>query len=249
MLTLIRNTKVLDTNNLKSVLKTHNITTIYEQTKYNDPQINRFIKENSANHTWLLIIDSQVEPIDLDLPFIQNAKASVIGGLILSHTNEPMWNNYGPETNMPQLAYAEALKKAMLHFWNDDEIAPKLRKYIRQNINYSTDFQEPKETITDWVSELFMFVRVKDLLTAGGIDINFKEFHIGPDICKRIRTNKGKVMFTPKLKAKLKEIPEQGKAKKHNYYLEDTIYWYQKNYGIDKKTFMEILYIKEVFEW
>lgn len=252
MLALIRNTKKLSTKALKQFLGQKGIKPIYEQTEFNAQQVNVFIKQQAqkASHSWLLMVDAQIEILDLNLHLIEGEqKASVIGGLILSHTNEPMWNNYGPETNMPQLAYAEALKKAMLHFWNDKQVAPKLKKYIKNNINYSTDFEEPKLTQTVWVSELFMFARIDKLLKAGGIDTNFKEYHIGPDICKRIRKKGGKVLFNPNLKAKLKELPQQGKTKKHNYYLEDTIYWYQKYYGINKKTFMELLYIKEVFEW
>ena len=125
----------------------------------------------------------------------------------------------------------------------------KQKLHIFYNINYSTNFEEPKPTQTDWVSKLFMLVCIDELLKTGGADATFKGYHIGPDIYKRIRPKGGEVLFNPELKAKLKELPQQGKTKKHNYYLEDTMYWYKKYYGINKKIFMKLLYIKEVFEW
>ena len=242
MLAIIRNLNQIDTTKLQSLLKDIGIENIYIQKDANTSEENNFLRQNSQ-HRFCLLIDASISKITIkqDLP----DDFDVVGGLILSHTSEPMWNNYGMETNMVQEAYAEALKKLALNFWSKKEIM----QYVKNNINYSPDFNPPQKQEVDWVSELFMFVKTQTLIDIGGLDSKLSHFHIGPDICKRVRQNSGKVLFDPSLQATLGEPIPVAKKKKENHLLEDTIYFYQKHYGIDRETFMKHFYLKEYFEY
>lgn len=242
MVAIIRNLNKLDTAKLEKQLQNLGVSSFYIQENTETKKIDDFLRIN-LEHEYCLVIDSNIIPLEID--FTKITGYDVTGGLILSHTNEPMWNNYGMERNIAQLSYVEGLKKLALNFWNNEEVM----QYVKKNINYTMDFEKPRRREVDWVSELFMFVKIKALIDIGGFDSQLKFFHIGPDICKRIKQRSGRVLFDPSLQAKLRETITEGQHKKETFLLEETIYYYKKHYNIDRDTFMKHFYLKEIFEY
>ena len=243
MISIIDNKKYLDIEGLKNILKTLGITNTYETVKYGDTQINAFLEENKEEKS-CLYLDAQIKPLKVDTELANGA--GIVGGLIVSHTNEPMWNNYGYEPHPIKSVYTDTLQKVALNFWENE----KVKDYVKQTIKpYSFNFEEPNKHKVEQVSELFFVFNIKKVLEIGGIDTQFKDFGMGPDLCKRIKEKGGTVLFEPKFKAKFLETKEEGKDKKENHHLEDTIYWYKKHHNIDRETFMKLLYIPEIHEY
>ncbi|NIT03661.1 glycosyltransferase [Candidatus Saccharibacteria bacterium] len=196
---------------------------------------NRMLKQSFGDILVFLDVDMElvskkVTPKIKKL-FQKYPKAAVFGGFILGETGEPMWYNRGYDLHPIRSAKSAVLHQMALNFWDD----PAIRGYIKENAKeVSLDFEKPKDGKVDWVTEAFFMVRGGVFKKLGGFDEGFKMFHEGPDFCKQARTAGFDVRFTTKLKAKHLGAKSTPEAKRKKYFLDSTIYWYKKHYGIPR---------------
>lgn len=205
---------------------------------------NRILGENVGD--WILFLDSDMEIISKNLlkniseKIAQSKSVKVIGGLILSDTNEPMWFNYGKFLSPLENSELGAWVNVGVHLWNDKEEM----KWVKEQAGaYNYNYWEPTEKQVDWVAEGFFAIDAKFFNKLGGFDEKFKMFHEGPDLCKRTWEDGFEVLFTPDIKVKHLGTDNIGDEKRKKYMLESTAYWYKKHYGIPKKIYKKLVEI------
>jgi O-antigen biosynthesis protein len=195
----------------------------------------------------ILFADSDIQPIGNNIPkkiaeVFNNNKSEIVGGLVFTEKNEPMWWNFGHESNPIIDAKAAVFHKLALDFFGDKKIIGWIKKNAKE---YTMNFYPRKEQKVDWVVEMFFSVRADIFKKYRGFDENFVMFHEGPDLCKRIREKGGEVLFTPKIKAVHHNLHSRS-LDRHKQFIDSSKYWYKKHYNMPEAIFDKL--IKSLYE-
>lgn len=199
---------------------------------------NRILKEDTGD--WILFLDSDMQIIgkrviyNLKTLIKKYPKAKVFGGLILSHSNEPMWFNYGRFLSPFLDKQLDIWVQVGVKFWKDSENMAWVREQAKE-LNYN--FWEPKERRVDWIAEGLFLVNSKLFKTLNGFDESFKMYYEGCDFCKRVWNKGFEVIFSPKIKVKHLENDNVGDKKRVKYMVESAALWYEKHYGIPREIY------------
>jgi GT2 family glycosyltransferase len=184
-----------------------------------------------------MAIKSSDTAITIERVFQKNPKTAVIGSLILGHTDEPMWHNWGYDIRPKTDAYAEVLNEIALAHWHE----PGIMAAVRQAATHRVGHLEPVASRTvDWISEAFFAVRSSVFTKLGGFDTNFRMFHEGPDFCLRARNAGFTVRFEPNII--LKHLDQHSGSDKQRAADREasTRYYYKKHFGMSDDTFTKL---------
>lgn len=154
---------------------------------------------------------------------------AVLGALIYSDTDEPMWYNWGYESSPKQDGITLALNAIGLEHFHDERVMETVRKTAHGRVGH---FEPIEDREVDWVVEQFFAVRADIFQKMQGFDTNFKRFHEGPDYCKRVRNAHYRVRFTTDIKLKHLDMHTADDDQRKDDLRKSTKYWYKKYYNI-----------------
>jgi GT2 family glycosyltransferase len=170
--------------------------------------------------------------------FAAHPRMAVMGAVILSHTDDPMWWNCGYDRGLHGDGFAEALNRVALAHWNDPEVMSTVRELARGRVAH---FEEVADREVDWVIEGFFAVRTKVFRQLGGFDPGFRMFHDGPDYCRRARNAGYTVRFNPEIRLKHLDMCTGTSEQRAGYLRASTLRWYQKHYGLSAESAARVL--------
>lgn len=161
--------------------------------------------------------------------FAAHPRMAVMGALILSHTEEPMWWNCGYDRGLRDDGFAEALNRIALAHWSNPEVMATVRELARGRVAH---FEEVTDREVDWVVEQFFAVRTQVFCKLGGFDPGFRMFHEGPDYCRRARAAGYTIRFNPEIRMKHLDMRSATTSQRQAWLRASTLRWYQKHYGL-----------------
>lgn len=180
--------------------------------------------------------------LDADMEFLTNQTAekvnrqfmafpdmAVLGALIQSPQDEPMWYNWGYESSPKRDGINEALQTVALAHWDNPEVMETVRKAAKGWVGH---FEPLVDREADWVSEAFFAVRADIFQELQGFDTNFIRFHEGPDYCKRAQALGKTIRFTTGIQVKHLDMHTGDESDRAALLRHSTKYWYQKHYNV-----------------
>lgn len=200
---------------------------------------NRVLDHECGNIIMFLDVDMKLMVENLRAKIeksFDNNNTGVVGGLIVTQKNEPMWWNYGFEMHLIRDAKADIVHSWALDNWNNAKKIYKLKeKYKEVTPNLEISFDSPKNKKVDWVSEANFCIRSDLFKKIGGFDINMR-YHADQDLCKRVRDLGYTVMFSPEIVSMHMEIDTFGKNRE-KLIKENAYYFYRKHWGMTRDIF------------
>ena len=188
----------------------------------------------------ILFIDCDMDPTSSDIPtiieklLVTNPSVAVMGPLILSGSDEPMWNNWGYDFSPKRDGYAEVLNEIALAHWHEPEIIAAVRQAAIGRVGH---FEPIESRSVDWVGEAFFAVRASVFRQLNGFDENFRMFHEGPDFCLRARQAGYQVRFEPSITVKHLDQHSGTDTQRASDLMASTRYYYRKHFGLSKGMF------------
>lgn len=188
----------------------------------------------------ILFIDCDMDPKTSGIPdiivklFHTDLDIAVMGSLILSGSNEPMWNNWGYDFSPKHDGHSEVLNEIALAHWHEPEIVAAVRHAARGRVGH---FEPIKSRSVDWVGEAFFAVRASVFRELDGFDENFRMFHEGPDFCLRARQAGYRVRFEPSITLKHLDQHSGTDTQRDNDLMASTRYYYKKHFGLSDGIF------------
>lgn len=200
---------------------------------------NRILEQKYDEIIMFLDVDMQLLTSGLKEKIIENfvdGKVALVGGLIMTQKNEPMWWNYGFEMHPDRDAKAGIVHAWALDNWDNKEKIEKLReKYKDITRNLDISFGKPSIKKVDWVSEANFCVKADVFNEIGGFDGKMR-YHADQDLCKRIRNKGYKINHSPAVQAMHLEIDTFGETR-GKISRENTFYFYQKHWDMPRNVF------------
>lgn len=185
----------------------------------------------------ILFLDNDMELLGtenaaaVEAEFKRYPEAAVIGPLIYSTSDEPMWYNWGHDFRPYRWGLAEALNRMAIAHWDNPAVMATIREIARGAVS---NFEEVKDREVDWVVEMFFAVSADVFSELNGFDPNFRMFHAGPDFCLRARNAGYKVRFTTSFSAKhLDQRTGTPEARTRDNFA-STSYYFQKHFGLSE---------------
>jgi GT2 family glycosyltransferase len=164
--------------------------------------------------------------------------AAVIGPLIYSNSDEPMWYNWGHDFRPYRWGLAEALNRMAIAHWDNPEVMATIREIAQGAVS---NFETVEDREVDWVVEMFFAVRADVFRRLNGFDQNFRMFHGGPDFCLRARNAGFKVRFTTSFTAKhLDQRTGTTHARMRDNFA-STSYYFQKHFGLTQDVIVPLI--------
>lgn len=154
---------------------------------------------------------------------------AVLGALIQSPQDEPMWYNWGYESSPKQDGVNEALQAVALAHWDNPAVMETVRQTARGWVGH---FEPVVDREVDWVSEAFFAVRADIFQQLHGFDEKFVRFHEGPDYCKRVKGLGKTVRFVIDIQVKHLDMHTGDESNRTSLLRNSTKYWYQKHYNV-----------------
>ncbi|MFZ2664540.1 MAG: glycosyltransferase [Patescibacteria group bacterium] len=210
------------------------------------PAGNRNRVLGKATGDLVVFLDADMELITKDVvqklnELFSDSSKALVGGLILTLKNEPMWWNYGYELNPVRDAKAAVAHELAFKFWENSEVMEYIKNTYKEiTRNFEITFEKPAEMEVDWVSEANLCIRRKVFEEVGGFD-NKMRYHADQDLCKRVRDRGYKVYFSSLITTKHMEIDTFG-TNRTKFYLESLYYYYKKHWGMSKRIFDKLYF-------
>jgi GT2 family glycosyltransferase len=200
---------------------------------------NKMLKHGDSEIVMFLDVDMELQSENI-VPKIEeifeDSEKSVVGGLVISRKNEPMWWNYGPEMHPVRSAKAKLVNDLILASWDDENHINYLREnYSDLTPNLEISFGEQKEREVDWVTDANFCIRREVFEEVKGFDENMQRNSV-QDLCKRIREKGFKIFFSPTVKTKHLDMDTFGESRKEAD-RESKFYFYNKHWGMSREIF------------
>jgi GT2 family glycosyltransferase len=192
----------------------------------------------------ILFLDNDIELLgsdnaaDVVAEFARFPNAAVVGPLIFSTADEPMWYNWGHDFRPYAWGLAEALNRMALAHWENPEVMATIREIAKGAVS---NFEEPRDRPVDWVVEMFFAVRADVFRELNGFDQNFRMFHSGPDFCLRARRAGYQVRLTTRFTAKHLDQRTGTDETRMRDNLASTVYYFRKHYGLSEELVMSLI--------
>jgi GT2 family glycosyltransferase len=183
----------------------------------------------------IVFLDNDIELLGTDVAaaveteFKRYPEAAIIGPLIYSTHDEPMWFNWGHDFRPYRWGLAEALHRIGTAHRDNPAVMATVREIARGAVS---NFEPIEDREVDWVVEMVLAIRADVFSELGGFDPNFRMFHGGPDLCLRARNAGQTVRFTTSYTAKhLDQRTGTDEARMRDNYA-STAYYFQKHFGL-----------------
>jgi hypothetical protein len=174
----------------------------------------------------------------VEAEFERYPEAAVIGPLIYSNVEEPMWFNWGHDFRPYRWGLAEALHRVARAHWGNPAVMATVREIAKGAVS---NFEPVEDREVDWVVEMFFAVRADVFSELDGFDANFRMFHGGPDFCLRARKAGYKVRFTTSYCAKhLDQHTGTDEARERDN-LASTSYYFRKHFGLPEEVIVPLI--------
>jgi len=212
------------------------ITTIAGQENLGPPR-NRNRMLGVPTEDIIVFLDNDIQLLGTDnaasvaAEFERYPDAAVVGPLIYSNADEPMWYNWGHDFRPYAWGVAEALNRMAIAHWNNQEVMATIREIAKGAVS---NFEEPGNREVDWVVEMFFAVRADVFRELNGFDPNFRMFHSGPDFCLRARGARYQVRLTTRFAAKHLDQRTGTTETRMRDNVASTIYYFHKHYGLSE---------------
>lgn len=183
----------------------------------------------------ILFLDADMELISDDIAnkvkqhFTTFPNMAVLGALIYSDKDEPMWYNWGYESSPKQDGVAQALNTIALKHFHNESVMETIREAAKGWVGH---FEPIEDKEVDWVVEQFFAVRADIFQKMQGFDVNFRRFHEGPDYCKRVKTVGYEVHFVTDIELKHLDMNSGNGTERTQELRNSTRYWYKKHYNV-----------------
>jgi GT2 family glycosyltransferase len=202
---------------------------------------NRILGVDTAEFILFLDVDMELRGSNvaetLEKEFAGNPQAAVIGALILSGVDEPMWFNWGYDFNPYRSGAANALMQ-MVHAHGAD---PGVMETVRRIAAGKVAVFEPTESRNvDWVSGAFFAVRTPVFRELGGFDPNFRMFYEEPDYCRRVRQAGHTVRFTTAITVKHLDLRSGSEQQRASDNSASSRYYFRKHYGLSSQQLAQL---------
>lgn len=192
----------------------------------------------------ILFLDNDVELLGadsaalLEAEFDRDPEAAVVGPLMVNHSDEPIWYNWGYQCGPFRLGIQAALNRIAQAHGGDPHVMATVREIAKGVVGH---FEQVESREVDWVIESFFGVRSSVFRALGGFDPAFHMYNEGPDFCLRARQAGYVIRFTTNLMARHLDqqsgTPEQRFADS----IASSRHFYQKHYGItDEGLWLEL---------
>ena len=205
------------------------------------PAGNRNRVLGKAKGDLIFFIDADMELITTNViqhlnALFTDANKVLVGGLILTPKDEPMWWNYGYEMSPIRDAKADIVHEFAFKFWENSEVMEYIKStYNEITRNFEITFEKPNEVEVDWVSEANFCIRRNIFEEVIGFDGNMR-YHADQDLCKRLRSKGHKIYYNCAITTKHKEIDTFGENRK-KIIRKNSYYFYKKHWGMTRKVF------------
>jgi GT2 family glycosyltransferase len=197
-----------------------------------------------ATEEVILFLDNDVELLGadsaalLEAEFHRHPEAAVVGSLVVNHSDEQIWYNWGYQCGPFRLGMMTALNRIAQAHLGDPQVMATVREISKGVVGH---FEPVEDREVDWVVEIFFAVRDSVFRGLGGFDPGFRRYNESPDFCLRARGIGHAVRFTTNLK--VRHLDQQSGSPEGR--LADSIassrYFYQKHYGItDEGTWLDL---------
>ena len=200
---------------------------------------NRIIEHVNTGIIHFLDADMELAPAKI-VPTIKNLFAelnvSLIGGLILNKSGEPMAWNYGHDKH-PVRDSAAVATDDLLNIFNVPEIHREAVIAYSQaySFNPAIRWLKPTRHDVDWVAEGNLMIRAETFAAVQGFDTSFR-YHESPDLCKRIRNHGQRIIFSPEVSARHLEVEVRSETRQQDWW-DGHFRYYQKHWGMSRKIF------------
>ncbi|MBI2356980.1 glycosyltransferase family 2 protein [Candidatus Dojkabacteria bacterium] len=221
------------TDNSVEIAKTFPKVTVIENNVNVGPGANRSRILKYPHGDIIFFVDVDMEILVADVTekieeLFKDKSIDLVGGMIITKKDEPMWWNWGYEMNLSRDTKARKVDNLMLKHWtNLEKIVELKRKYPNISPNLDISFSEHALRKVDWVSEANFCVKSKVFEEVGGFDPKMW-YHADQDLCKRVREAGYGVYYCPTIKVKHLEIDTFGKDRVKTI-LKNTLYYYKKH--------------------
>jgi N-acetylglucosaminyl-diphospho-decaprenol L-rhamnosyltransferase len=183
----------------------------------------------------ILFLDNDVELLGadsaalLEAEFDRYPEAAVVGPLMVNHSDEPIWYNWGYQCGPYRLGVQAALNRIAQAHGRDPEVMTTVRKLAKGVVGH---FELVESREVDWVAESFFGVRGSVFRALGGFDPAFHWYNEGPDYCLRARQAGYAIRFTTNLMAR--HLDQQSGTPEGRFAdsIASSRHFYQKHYGI-----------------
>jgi N-acetylglucosaminyl-diphospho-decaprenol L-rhamnosyltransferase len=192
----------------------------------------------------ILFLDNDMELLGSDnatavaAEFKRYPEAAVIGPLIYSTSDEPMWYNWGHDFRPYRWGLAEALNRMAVAHWGNPAVMATIREIAQGAVS---NFEPVEDREADWVVEMFFAVRADVFSELNGFDEKFRMFHASPDFCLRARNAGHKVRFTTSFAAKhLDQRTGTTDARMRDNFA-STSYYFRKHFGLSEDVIIPLI--------